>query len=76
MEDRNISIKAIMDKDLRGILVQTGQYEDFVSGNIMCANCGRVINEDNVSTLLPYEEDGVIKLKFYCNSIECVNCEK
>ena len=65
-----------MDKDLRGILVQTGQYEDFVSGNIMCANCGRVINEDNVSTLLPYEEDGVIKLKFYCNSIECVNCEK
>lgn len=65
-----------MDKDLRGILVQTGQYEDFVSGNIMCANCGRVINEDNVSTLLPYVDDGLIKLKFYCNSIECVNCEK
>ena len=65
-----------MDKDLRGILVQTGQYEDFVSGSIMCANCGRVINEDNVSTLLPYEDDGLIKLKFYCNSIECVNCEK
>jgi len=76
MGDWNISINAIMDKDLRGILVQTGQFEDFVGGNITCTNCGRVINEDNISTLLPYEDGGLIRLKFYCNRIECVNCDK
>lgn len=76
MEDRNISIQAVMDKDLSKILVQTGQYEDFVSGNIVCSHCGRVINVDNISTLMPYDDNGMIKLKFYCNSIECVNCDK
>ena len=76
MKDSDITIKAVMDKDLNKILVQTGQYEDFVSGSITCANCGKVINGDNISSLLPYEDDGTIKLKFYCNSIECVNCEK
>lgn len=76
MKDRSISIKAVMDKDLSRILVQTGQYEDFVGGSIRCANCGRVINGDNISSMMPYDENGVIKLRFYCNSIECVNCEK
>lgn len=76
MKDKNISIKAVMDKDLNRILVQTGQYEDFVSGSIKCANCGRLINDNNISSLLPYEENGAIKLRFYCNNIECVNCEK
>ncbi len=76
MEDRNISIKAIMDKDLGKILVQTGQYEDFVRGSIRCANCGKVVGDDNISSLVPYDEGGTIRLKFYCNSIECVNCEK
>jgi len=76
MEDRNITIKAVMDKDLRKILVQTGQYEDFVSGNIVCANCGKIINDNNISSLVPYEDEGGIRLRVYCNSIECVNCDK
>ena len=76
MAERNIVIKAIMDKDLSKILVQTGQYEDFVHGNITCANCGKVIDYNNISSLVPYEEGEAIRLKFYCNSIECVNCDK
>lgn len=76
MGDRQISIKAIMDKDLSKILVQTGLYEDFVRGKITCSNCGKVIDGDNISSLVPYEEGEIIKLKFYCNSIECVNCDK
>lgn len=76
MRDKRVAIRAIMDTELHNILNQTGQFEDFVSGKIECENCGRVITIDNISTLLPYSDSGAIKLKFYCNSIECVNCEK
>lgn len=68
-------IQAIMDTDLQGILEQTGQYIDFINGNILCSNCGKEINVENISSIVPYEECGVIKLKFYCDNIECINCE-
>ena len=47
-------INAIMDKDLYKILIQTGQYEEFINGNIRCECCGRRITIDNISTLMPY----------------------
>ena len=69
-------INAIMDKDLNKILIQTEQYEDFINGNLKCECCGNKITIDNISTLVPYETDEGIKLKFYCNKIDCVNSEK
>ena len=65
-----------MSTKLKDVLYQTGQYDDFVNGNIKCQYCGSVITTDNISTLVPYVEDGVIKLKFYCNNIDCVNSKK
>uniref|UniRef100_UPI004024FD3E hypothetical protein n=1 Tax=Prevotella sp. TaxID=59823 RepID=UPI004024FD3E len=69
-------VNAIMDKDLKQILIQTGQYEDFINGNLKCACCGNKISIDNISTLVPYNTENGIKLKFYCNRIDCVNSEK
>ena len=65
-----------MDKDLKQILIQTGQFEDFINGNLKCECCGNIITIDNISTLVPYDTDKGIKLKFYCNNIDCVNSEK
>jgi hypothetical protein len=76
MSKNNVTIKAVMDSGLYKILNQTGQYEDFISGNIKCSNCGRVVTIDNVSSLLPYQNNESIKVRLYCNNIECVNCEK
>ena len=76
MSDKSVTIKAVMDTEIHKILNQTGQFEDFISGNLKCANCGSVITIDNLSTLVPFDNNGSIKLKFYCNSVECVNCEK
>ena len=69
-------IKAIMSTKLKDLLCQTGQYDDFVNGDIKCQCCGSVITADNISTLVPYVEDDVIKLKFYCNNFDCVNSKK
>lgn len=73
---KQLTINAIMDTQLKGILYQTGQYDDFENGKIYCQCCGQVITTNNISTLVPYDDCGVIKLKFYCNSIDCVNSEK
>lgn len=69
-------IQAIMNTELIRVLNQTGQYEDLINGKIKCKCCGNEITLDNISTLIPYEEDGSIKIKFYCNNIDCVNSEK
>lgn len=69
-------IKAIMSTKLKEVLCQTGQHDDFEKGIIRCQCCGSVITADNISTLVPYVESGVIKLKFYCNNIDCVNSDK
>lgn len=71
-----LKIQALMNSDLVNVLNQTGQYEDLINGSIKCEFCGREITLDNISTLIPYEENGSIKIRFYCNLFECVNCEK
>lgn len=69
-------IQAMMNTELIRVLNQTGQYEDLINGAIKCECCGKEITLDNISTLLPYETDGTIKIKFYCNDIDCVNSDK
>lgn len=69
-------IQALMNTELIRVLNQTGQYEDLINGEIKCECCGNEITLDNISTLLPYEEEGSVKIKFYCSNIDCVNCEK
>lgn len=65
-----------MNTELIRVLNQTGQYEDLLNGMIKCECCGNEISLDNISTLLPYEEGDSVKIKFYCNNIDCVNSNK
>lgn len=82
LDDNNLRMKsqqkvqAIMNTELVDILKQTGQYEDVINGFVKCECCGREITLDNISTLIPFEQDGEIKIKFYCDHLDCVNCEK
>lgn len=76
MKERTQEVNAVMSKDLIQILSQTGQYEDLVNGKIKCESCGRVITINNISTLIPYVDNEMIKLKFYCDNIDCVNSDK
>ena len=69
-------VQAIMNTELVDILKQTGQYEDVINGFVKCECCGREITLDNISTLIPFEQDGEIKIKFYCDHLDCVNREK
>lgn len=70
------TVQAIMNTELVDILKQTGQYEDVINGFVKCECCGREITLDNISTLIPFEQDEEIKIKFYCDHLDCVNCEK
>lgn len=76
MKEKKQIVNAIMSNDLIRILNQTGQYEELINGNIKCECCGRVISVNNISTLIPYKDGDTIKLKFYCDNIDCVNSEK
>ena len=76
MKEKVQEVNAIMFKNLIKILTQTGQYEDLINGKVTCESCGRVINLSNISTMIPYEDDETIKLKFYCDNVDCVNSEK
>ena len=72
----SIKVQVLMNTDLVNVLNQTGQYEDLINGLIKCECCGREITLDSIRTLVPYKEQGAIKIRFYCNHFECVNCEK
>ena len=64
-------IHAIADEDFENLLIQVGDYDAFVSGEVKCQECGRVINTDNLVMVVPFKENGKIKLKYYCDNIGC-----
>lgn len=65
-------IKVVYDKNLDNILRQVGLYEDFVHGQIHCKYCGRVIDYNNLSLIIPKVDDGEATLEFCCNNPECL----
>lgn len=64
-------IQAISNDDFENLLIQVGDYEAFISGEVKCHECGRVVNTDNLVMIVPFEESGKIKLKYYCDNIGC-----
>lgn len=64
-------IHAIADEDFENLLIQVCDYEAFISGEVKCQICGRVINTDNLVMVVPYKENDKIKLKYYCDNIGC-----
>lgn len=68
---RKTTVQAMLDTDLEKLLIQSNQLNEFIEGEIKCCMCGRVITSDNISMLLPVEQEDKIKFKFICSDIEC-----
>lgn len=66
-------VKVMFNTDIEKVLTYTGQYDDFLQGNILCQCCGRPITENNVSILLPVVNKGEKKVIFWCSDDECIS---
>lgn len=73
MPDKTTQIKAILNKDLENLLVQTGQINDFLGGHIKCKYCKEVITYDNLSIIIPSIQDEYATLHFCCNNPDCLS---
>ena len=73
MSNKTTQIKAVLNKDLENLLVKTGQINDFIEGYIKCMYCGKVIDYDNLSIIIPSNQEGLTTLNFCCNNPECLS---
>jgi hypothetical protein len=60
-------IYAVHDQELETLLKNLELYDDFFEGNIRCFICDKIITEENLGSIFPYEED----IKICCNDIDC-----
>lgn len=67
------AITAIMDSDLEKLLIQTGQYMDYVNGKLKCECCGRILSLDNISIMLPEKQNERLLLRFWCDQMDCIS---
>lgn len=72
MTTRKEKIKAMMDSDLEKLLIQVGDYDNFIEGQIKCQNCGKIINEDNLALIVPVKVNGQIQLSYICDNSDCL----
>jgi hypothetical protein len=63
-----ITIYAIDDKNLVGVLEKLGIYQDVVAGRTRCHFCGNTVTVQNLGGLFKHE--GQIRL--VCNNIRCL----
>ena len=69
---RKEKIKAMINSDLEKLLIQVGDYDDFLEGLIVCHHCGKVINHDNLAMIIPVKNNESIKLRYICDNRECI----
>ena len=72
MTARKEKIKAMMDTDLEKLLIQVGDYDNFIEGKIKCHNCGKILNEDNIAMIVPVNDNGSLKLHYICDNPKCI----
>ena len=72
MTTRKEKIKAMMDSDLEKLLIQVGDFDNFIEGQIKCYNCGKTINEDNLAMIIPVKDNGSMKLRYICDNQDCI----
>lgn len=68
---KDIKVNAILEDDLESLLKSTKQYEEVVLGNVRCISCGTIITTENIGIIIPDNSEANIKLKFYCERIDC-----
>ena len=67
---KKIEVNAILDNQIESLLKETGQFEDFINGNILCESCKTIITVQNIGIIQPIK-DGK-KVLFYCDSKDCI----
>ena len=73
MAHKATTIKAVLNKDLENLLIQTNQLNEFVGGEIKCIYCGTSISYDNLSIIIPSVKDGSTCLRCCCNNPDCLS---
>lgn len=76
MTTRKEEIRAMMNSDLEKLLIQVGDYDKFLEGELHCHACGRDLNVDNISMVLPVREDGKMALRYFCDNSDCMRIVK
>lgn len=66
--NKKINIPAIHDKDLKEILENTNLYEDFQNGTLLCFNCNKALNWDNLFALKVLKQ----KIVAFCDEPDCI----
>lgn len=69
---RKIEVNAIIDTEIENLLRKTMQYEDLVSGKILCKSCGTIITPENTGIIIPINQELKVVLEFYCEKINCM----
>lgn len=67
---KKIKVNAILDTQIEEMLQKTNQYEDFITGKLVCKSCGSIITVQNIGVIQP-NNDGT-KVTFYCDRIDCI----
>ncbi len=65
---KRIELSAVLDKDLKGILVAHNLLEKFTSGDLRCKFCEEPLSWDNLGGF--YVQDG--KPILVCSSLDCI----
>jgi len=73
MAHKATTIKAVLNKDLENLLIQTNQLNEFIGGEIKCIYCGASISYDNLSIIIPSVEKDSTFLRFCCNNPDCLS---
>lgn len=76
MVTRKEEIRAMMNSDLEKLLIQVGDYDKFLEGELHCHACGKVLNADNIAMVLPVREEGEMILKYFCDNSDCMKTIK
>jgi len=64
-----VTIGAIHDTDLIGVLRKLGLYEGVVEGRYKCFVCGRRITLENIGGIFRSKDE---KINFVCDNIKCL----
>ena len=76
MATRKEEIMAMMNSDLEKLMIQVGDYDKYLEGELHCHTCGKVLDADNIAMVLPVREEGKIVLKYFCDNSDCMKTIK
>lgn len=62
----------MMNSDLERLLIQVGDYDRFLEGELHCHVCGKILNADNISIVLPVRENDRLTLRYFCDNADCM----